>query len=669
MTTTSIIIHPTYKRDAQTLRAAAIIRDNHHAHAVHLPDIIYHPAYMPSSPTYTETAGRALYHTLRYLHAQDGNPLMLEMLQAWSTDTAAASLAQLAEAEADHLRAWMEHHEAAKSYKRIARNLANPAEDRAAALLDTYRHTWAADAAAAGYKASRAAVAAVISTAYTDRADLLQVAIMEQYTHGDFSRTCRAIRQAVRKLANPNALYSVHTDWSPISKEEYDAAKAAHPDELPLRKLSGLTAAEIAALYRPAHIPAAKGDGYYTYQWSEGSKPRRRKDGSEGKQRRPAGYYRIHHRRTLPPYISYEAWTSGEDAPKMADNGGINAITDQQAAEDIRAMIDAAGLSASERGILLHVLDNTAAATANAAAAAAAKEGKPFTPSDYVTTLWKSALRRWHVYAQDAQQDARKLIEDKLSGTEYSRISRIRDKMRKGRDTVRKAAAAAAMIQTKRPDLIAAVAAAAAAAPAPQRVPYYTVHGNPVYADITWSEYHQPQPITDEQRKAEAAAADLDRRKRDALQSYTAAATSNRTAYAAHNAAAAAAVFMADLAGDALALTILRSMDEMHQHNAAKAAAAAAEAAAKAAAEEQRKAAADAAKWERFNTNMARWEAAQAKRKAEQEAAAAAKAEESRRKLEAYNTALRAALHGKAWKDATPDERAAATTAAKKAAE
>ena len=58
--------------DALTLDAAARIRDNHRRHAVHLPEVLTHPAYWPDSPTYRRDASRAVYSTLSYLYQQDG---------------------------------------------------------------------------------------------------------------------------------------------------------------------------------------------------------------------------------------------------------------------------------------------------------------------------------------------------------------------------------------------------------------------------------------------------------------------------------------------------------------------------------------------------------------------------------------------------------------------
>ena len=175
---------------------------------------------------------------------------------------------------------------------------------------------------------------------------------------------------------------------------------------------------------------------------------------------------------------------------------------------------------------------------------------------------------------------------------------------------------------------------------------------------IKWGKhYPKPQELTEAEKATEAAKEAEQERITAALYRFTKDIDSHeqRTAYAAHDAHAAAAAFLPTMSRDELTAAAIAYTEAKRTEAAPKAASPAAKDSAKAAA---------------MFARIAAWEARQEERRKAAEEAAAAKAAEAERRKEAYNAAIRAAYAkmGKTHRTATEKQRAKARAAALKAA-
>lgn len=265
------------------------------------------------------------------------------------------------------------------------------------------------------------------STSASDRAQLVQEAILAGLDplnatdlDGAFKRMVNAAGRAIADLASPDALRSTRTYLHPISTEEAQAEKEAHPDVVTIDPATGEEVTTPCKV--PYNVKGGNSAGYYTIERREQTKAR------------PAGWYRVHHYATIAPYVSFETFATGESTEPIAKNNGINAIETVSDREQIEALIDRANLTEREREVVLKLCDQTAkrhaeearqqslAESAEAIAKASRKhkstrqqEAQAKAESAYNSALWDSAFTRAGIYAKTTRHDIKRRVIAKMT--------------------------------------------------------------------------------------------------------------------------------------------------------------------------------------------------------------------------------------------------------------
>lgn len=334
---TRIETNPAHLLPATTATRAARISAAAARHPNTTPAIIIMPAYTASNTAaiaaVCDSGHAAAYLAIRARHMASGLDFLRRLNLEQRNDRQRESVPEIADRAAAHDRAHDLHRAHADALQAIADRVSTTAEDAATAATAAA----AERAAAARELAAAEALHRVISTtSHSDRADISQAATLAMWATGNFALACKAAGKAIGAVAAANGCTATRTKVKPISAAEAAAERERYPnmDRIPfaIRRVSGATT-----------------QGYYTidYRSSRQSAP---------------GWYKVWHYVTVAPVISYETYATAEDAPQLATNGGINAITDQQDAQDLQALFDCAGLTDRERVICAYMIDNTAAA-------------------------------------------------------------------------------------------------------------------------------------------------------------------------------------------------------------------------------------------------------------------------------------------------------------------
>ena len=369
----------------------------------------------------TNTAHAAAYIALRAREQSSGLDLMRRLAQQQGNDRRREDLPRIAgealEARAAHDR----HREQAAALQAIAERVSTPADqaEEAAQAAAVERHA-AALALAHAERLERV----ISTTSHSDRADISQAAALaylefttnhsadeydteEEYQSAAFAAACKAAGRSIAAVAAAQGCTATRTKVQPITAEEAAQEQAAHPnaERIPFNVKGGNSTTA----------------GFYTIE-------------HRNSPRFPAGWYRVNHYHTIAPYISFEVFATSEAAAALQTNGGINAITNQQAAEDIAALFDRAKLSDRERIVCRYMLDNTAAAagaqavaehqrkTAEAKAAANStkaaqqiqRRADERTEEIRAAAIRHNAMTRAAVYSERTQRDIMKRIREKL---------------------------------------------------------------------------------------------------------------------------------------------------------------------------------------------------------------------------------------------------------------
>ena len=322
---------------ATTATRAARINAAAARHPNTTPAVIIMPAYTASNAAAVaavrESGYAAAYLAIRARHMSSGLDFFRRLNLEQSNDRQRESVPEIADRAAAHDRAHDLHRAHADALQAIADRISTTTEDAATAAAAAA----AERAAAARELAAADALHRVISTtSHSDRADISQAAAIAMWETGNFALACKVAGKAIGAVAAANGCTATRTKVKPISAADAAAEQQRHPnmDKIPfaIRRASGSTT-----------------QGYYTIEHRDSK-------------HFAAGWYRVYHYVTVAPVISYETYATAEDAPQLTTNGGINAITDQQDAQDLQDLYRRAGLTDRERTICAYMIDNTAAA-------------------------------------------------------------------------------------------------------------------------------------------------------------------------------------------------------------------------------------------------------------------------------------------------------------------
>lgn len=379
-----IEMNPAHLLPATTATRAARISAAAARHPNTTPAIIIMTAYTASNAAAVaavrESGHAAAYLAIRARHMASGLDFFRRLNLEQSNDRQRESVPEIADRAAAHDRAHDLHRAHADALQAIADRVSTTVEDAATAAAAAA----AERAAAARELAAADALYKVISTtSHSDRADISQAATVAMWTTGNFALACKAAGKAIGAVAAANGCTATRTKVRPISAEEAAAEQQRHPnmDKIPfaIKRASGTT---------------TQGYCYYTIEYRD------------SKQFAPS-WYKVYHYVTVAPVISYETYATAEDAPQLTTNGGINAITDQQDAQDLQDLYRRAGLTDRERVICAYMIDNTAAA----AGIRAVSEHQQQT-ADRVSAATSAAQ------AQRIQRDADRRAEDVRSAAQ-----------------------------------------------------------------------------------------------------------------------------------------------------------------------------------------------------------------------------------------------------------
>lgn len=330
--------NPAHLLPTTTATRAARINAAAARHANTTPAVITMPAYTASNAAaiaaVRESGHAAAYLAIRARHMASGLDFLRRLNLEQSNDRQRESVPEIADRAAAHDRAHDLHRAHADALQAIADRVSTTTEDAATAAAAAA----AERAAAARELAAADALHKVISTtSHSDRADISQTATLAMWETGNFAIACKAAGRAIGAVAAANGCTATRTKVTPISADEAAAEQQRHPnmDKIPfaIKRTSGSTT-----------------QGFYTIEYR-----------SSSKQFAPS-WYKVYHYITVAPVVSYETFAAPTAAPQLVTNGGINAITDQQDAQDLQDLYRRAGLTDRERTICAYMIDNTAAA-------------------------------------------------------------------------------------------------------------------------------------------------------------------------------------------------------------------------------------------------------------------------------------------------------------------
>lgn len=374
--------NPAHLLPATTATRAARISAAAARHPNTTPAIIVMTAYTASNAAAVaavrESGHAAAHLAIRARHMASGLDFLRRLNLEQRNDRQRESVPEIADRAAAHDRAHDLHRAHADALQAIADRISTTTEDAATAAAAAA----AERAAAARELAAADALHKVISTtSHSDRADISQTATLAMWTTGNFAAACKAAGKAIGAVAAANGCTATRTKVKSISAEEAAAEQQRHPgmDKIPfaIKRASGSTT-----------------QGYCTIEHRN------------SKQFAPS-WYRVYHYVTVAPVVSYETFASDEDAPQLATNGGINAITDQQDAQDLQDLYRRAGLTDRERTICAYMIDNTAAAAGIKAVAQHQQQ-----TADRISAATSAAQ------AQRIQRDADRRTEDVRSAAQ-----------------------------------------------------------------------------------------------------------------------------------------------------------------------------------------------------------------------------------------------------------
>lgn len=537
--------NPAHLLPATTATRTARINAAAARHPNTTPAIIIMTAYTASNTAaiaaVRESGHAAAHLAIRARHMASGLDFLRRLNLEQQRDRQRESIPEIADRAAAHDRAHDLHRAHADALQAIADRISTTIEDAAtaAAAAATER------AAAARELAAADALHRVISTtSHSDRADISQAATIAMWETGNFALACKAAGKAIGAVAAANGCTATRTKVIPISAADAAAEQQRYPnmDKIPfaVKRASGSTT-----------------QGYYTIEY-------------RSSKQFASGWYRVYHYITVAPVVSYEEFTSNEDAPQLATNGGINAITDQQDAQDLQTLFTRAGLTDRERTICAYMVDNTAAAAGikavsehqqqtaeriNAATSAAQaqriqRDADRRAENIRSAAQHDNAMTRAGVYSDRTRRDIMQRIRAKLAAAASSptqptaaelaeRDRRHWERMQGNRDRYqrisRSAAAAPAIVPT-----ITSSAADAAPTEYATYTPVWVERVNPADLRTISAAQLAAEQTAEQQRRAayaaECAALDLRRACRDH--------EPTRSAYAALDAQSAAYVFI-----------------------------------------------------------------------------------------------------------------------------
>lgn len=397
------------------------------------PAVIALPPFLPSNteaaPEVIRAAYVAAFLAIRARHQASGLDFLRRLNLEQSRDRQRENLPTIA-AEALTARAeHAQHHAAADLYNAIADRATAPAEQRDHAAQLAKEHRAAADRSRSTYERLERVIA---TTSHSDRADIVQAAAVAMWETGNFTEACKAAGKAIGAIAAANGCTATRTKVRPITKEQADAIRADYyTSATKVYNQSGELVREEDST-EAARIPFKTREGltagYTTIEY-------------RNSKQFPAGWYEVKHYHTAAPCISYEVFATNEDSPELVKNDGINIITNQQAAEDIAALIDRAKFSHRERetvsAVLAYMMDNTAAAAGARAVAAhmaetaervkAAKEAGEATAAAILAEGAKDATERATKERRKAAQAARQIQRRADERTEEIRAAAMRE--------------------------------------------------------------------------------------------------------------------------------------------------------------------------------------------------------------------------------------------------
>lgn len=580
-------------------RALAIYTAAHAGKLYHQPrEVIALPAFTASNHAAAVEAAKlgnlAAYLALRARHQSSGLNLMLDLIREGKADSIREDLPRIAADALTARAAHDEHRALAETYQRIADRITTlPADRETAAQLAKVERDAAARELATAERLERV----ISTTSHSDRADISQAAALVYWQTADIAAACKAAGKAIAAIAAAKGCTATRTKVKPITAEEAARELDQHPNTSAYDSRTG------EYIDTPCRVPFnvqggnSTTAGYYTIE-------------HRNSRRFPNGWYKVSHYHTTAPYMSYEVFASDEDAPALADNGGINAIYNQQAAEDIAALMSRANLNERERIVCAYMLDNTAAAAGARAVSAHMDKTAERMSAEGLTTAQRQRIQR---EADKQTEDIRAAaIRDNAmtragiysDSNQRQTLHRIRAKLDKAR-TAPSPATPAELVELDRRQWEKMqnnrnrYTRTAGEAAAPVVVPVLTYTGADHTAKPTeyaqyqpvWKTSGEPQPITAEDRQRErererAAQQERERRAADiTLIEYRRTLRDHqptRTAYAAHDAITAAYVFfdhmsraaqlahLAPIAAERAATAAQRAAESRAKANAAK---------------------------------------------------------------------------------------------------
>lgn len=536
---------PAHLLPATTATRAARISAAAARHPNTTPAVIIMTAYTASNAAaidaVRESGHAAAYLAIRARYMASGLEFLRRLNLEQQRDRQRESVPEIADRAAAHDRAHDLHRAHADALQAIADRISTTTEDAATAAAAAA----AERAAAARELATADALHKVISTtSHSDRADISQAATIAMWETGNFALACKAAGAAIGAVAAANGCTATRTKVKPISAAKAAAERERYPnmDKIPfaVKRASGSTT-----------------QGYWTIEYRN------------SKQFAP-GWYRVYHYMTVAPVVSYETFAADENAPQLATNGGINAITDQQDAQDLQDLYRRAGLTDRECVICAYMIDNTAAAagiravsehqqqtaervqaaTSTAQAQRIQRDADRRTEDIRSAAQRNNAMSRAGVYSDRTRRDIMQRIRAKLAAAASSptqptaaelaeRTRRQWERMQGNRDRYqrisRSAAAATAIVPT-----ITSTTAAAAPTEYATYNPVWIERVNPADLHTISPAQLAAEQTAEQQRRAayaaERAALDLRRDCRDHKPT--------RSAYAALDAQSAAYIFI-----------------------------------------------------------------------------------------------------------------------------
>lgn len=387
------IAHNPAEDDTRRQRAAAIMR-NHEARARRNG----HAAAINAAALDDIDMGRRIATSrIRFLDAQTPAELWRELIRDSRTDRDLTTIAnRLGDLEREHTRL----NAIIARYDAIAERvtITNAERNHAATRAEQIR------AQRDSITTEERNLNAELSRPLSDHAYIATTAAAVYHYYG-LKAASRAAGQLIRGLSHPDAMRANRTTIYPADKAPAPmrAAIANTPHDLIDR-----TARQERTLYHNAErIPYGR-DGYLTHE--------RRLTKPTPEQPAAPALYIVHHRQTIPAFVPLDAYDSPDKMDDMPrTNGGINAIMDRFDQAVLYEMC--ASLTATERDIVLKLMDNTAAAEAARAVGnmpAATKRDRATRERARYAAQWESACRRAGVLTKSAQYNIRYEIRRKL---------------------------------------------------------------------------------------------------------------------------------------------------------------------------------------------------------------------------------------------------------------